>query len=175
MLLKPFIIVSAVLGLTIILLTLRAVRRGWSRDSERIRRLLEARRVLRRAERVSARVTQQVMAQTATADLAIALVLTDAALHVFRHVDGDLGRPANGAPFHVTLARDAGAAGQRLDRSRAFALGGDPVIDGAAVELPLAGAGPVTWRLTFADERDAREWFAAIDGILRAPEKIRAR
>ena len=161
MLLNRFILVSAVLGLTIILLTLRAVRRGWSRASQRIRRTLEGGGVVRRAERVSARATQQVMGNVASADLRVAVMLTESALHVFRHVDGDLARRADGAPFHVLLAPDA------RDRGSAV-LAEPPTLDGATVELHVANPAPVGWRLTFASEADAAEWFALIDRAARA-------
>lgn len=160
MLLNRFIIVSAVLGLTIILLTLRAVRRGWNRDSRRIRSRLESGRILRRAERISARASQQVMGNAASADLMVALVLTESELHVFRHVDGDLARRANGAPFHVLLtpgARD----------NRGLSLAEAPARDGATVEVRLANPAPVSWRLTFADEADAAAWLALL-GEIRA-------
>ena len=160
MLLNRIILISAALGLTIILLTLRAVRRGWSRESERIRRRLEAGRILRRAERVPARASAQVMGNPTSADLRVALVLTESELHVFRHGDGELASRANGAPFHVALtpaARDG----------RALTLADAPVRDGAAVELRLANPAPVTWRLTFPDETDAAEWFALIDRAAR--------
>lgn len=168
MLLNRFILISAVLGLTIILLTLRAVRRGWSRESERIRRRLEAGRILRRAERVPARASAQVMGNPTSADLRVALVLTESELHVFRHTDGDLARRANGAPFHVSLAP---AARDRRD----LALAQAPVRDGAAVELRLANPAPTTWRLTFPDETDAAEWFALIDRAARGGGEIRDR
>ena len=164
MLLNRFILISAVLGLTIILLTLRAVRRGWSRDSQRIRRRLESGRILRRAERVAARASQQVMGNAASADLIVALVLTESELHVFRHVGGDLTRPANGAPFHVLLtpgARD----------NRGLSLADRPKRDGATVELRLANPAPVTWQLTFGDEADAAAWFALIDPIARGDDR----
>jgi hypothetical protein len=178
MLLNRFIIISAVLGLTIILLTLRAVRRGWNRDSQRIRRMLDGGRILRRAERVAARATQQVMGNTASADLSVALVLTETALHVFRHVGGDLARPASGAPFHVLLT-PAGRDGAPPDRrGLTLALAQAPARDGTTVELRVANPAPVSWRLTFAAEADAAEWFTLIDRIFRvaddAPE-IRAR
>ena len=104
MLLNRFIAISVVLGLLIILLTLRGVRRGWTRQSERIRRRLEAGRILRRAERVPARTSVQVMGNATSADLRVALVLTESELHFFLHSDGDLARRATGAPFHVLLA-----------------------------------------------------------------------
>lgn len=148
MLLKPLIIVSALLGVVLIFLTLRGVRRGWARASARVRRELEAGGVLRRAERVRALVTQEVMGRSASAELTVALVLTASELHVFRHVGGDLARPANGPPFRVLLAAP-------------------PTRDGSAVELRLAGAVPVTWRLVFADDADAQEWSARI-GEIRA-------
>jgi hypothetical protein len=168
MLLNRFIVISAVLGLTIILLTLRAVRRGWSRDSERIRRRLEAGRVLRRAERVPARAIAQVMGNTTSADLRVALVLTESELHVFRHTEGDLARRANGAPFHVSLTPVA------RDR-RDLALAAAPVRDGATVELRVANPAPTTWRLTFPDEADAAQWFALIDRAARGGGEIRDR
>ena len=168
MLLNRFILVSAVLGLTIILLTLRAVRRGWSRASQRILRTLEGGGVVRRAERVSARATQQVMGNVASADLRVAVMLTESALHVFRHVDGDLARRADGAPFHVLLAPDA------RDRGSAV-LAEPPTLDGATVELHVANPAPVGWRLTFASEADAAEWFALIDRAARAGSEIRGR
>ena len=170
MLLNRFIIISAVLGLTVILLTLRAVRRGWSRTSERIRRRLDSGRILRRAERIPARVSQQVMGNAATADLTVALVLTESELHVFRNIDGDLARRANGAPFHVSLAPHASDS-----RGLALALSERPVRDGATVELRLANPAPVSWRLTFSDEADATEWFALVDGIARDASDIRGR
>jgi hypothetical protein len=171
MLLNRFILVSAVLGLAIILLTLRAVRRGWSRESQRVRRRLESGRILRRAERVPARVTQQVMGNAASADLPVAVVLTESELHVFRHVDGDLARPANGAPFHVLLTPQARAAARPDRRGLRLALADAPLRDGAAVELRMAGGTALSWRLTFADEGDASEWLALIDRIAsRAPE-----
>jgi hypothetical protein len=162
MLLNRFIVISAVLGLLTILLTLRAVRRGWTRKSQQIRRRLEAGRILRRAERIPARASVQVMGDTTGADLRVALVLTETELHFFLHSDGELARRANGAPFHVLLTPAA------RDR-RELALVGAPVRDGAAVELRLANPSPVSWRLTFPDEADAKEWFALIDGIVRAP------
>lgn len=158
MLLNRFIVISAVLGLLTILLSLRAVRRGWNRKSERIRRRLESGRILRRAERVPARTSVQVMGNTSSADLRVALVLTESELHFFLHGDGNLARRANGAPFHVLLTP---AARDRRD----LALVGAPVRDGAAVELRLANPAPVSWRLTFPDEADAKEWFALIDRI----------
>jgi hypothetical protein len=179
MLLNRFIIISAVLGLLTILLTLRAVRRGWRRESERIRRRLECGRILRRAERIPARVAQQVMGNTAGADLTVALVLTETELHVFRHVAGDLARAASGAPFHALLAPSARAGARPDRRGLALTLADAPVRDGATVELRLANPAPVSWRLTFPDEADATEWFALIDQIARAetihPPEIRGR
>jgi hypothetical protein len=168
MLLNRFILISAALGLTIILLTLRAVRRGWNRESERIRRRLDTGRVLRRAERIAARASAQVMGNTSSADLRVALVLTESELHVFRHTDGDLARRANGAPFHVSLTP---AARDRRD----LALAEAPVRDGAAVELRVGPPAPTTWRLTFPDEADAAEWFALIDTAARGGREIRDR
>ena len=165
MLLNRFILVSAVLGLSTILLTLYAVRRGWSRASQRIRRTLDDGRVVRRAERVTARATQQVMGNVASADLRVAVMLTDTELHVFRHVDGDLARRADGAPFHVRLA----PAGR--DRGSAM-LAEPPTRDGATVELRVANPASV-WRLTFATEADAADWLALIDRAARAGGEIR--
>jgi hypothetical protein len=156
MLLQRFIIASAVLGLILILLALYSVRRGWARASQRLRRQLEAGRILRRAERVRALVSQEVMGRTASAEVAVALVLTDSELHVFRHVDGDLARPANGPPFRVSLAAP-------------------PTRDGSAVELRLAGAVAVTWRLIFADDADAQEWLALLGRIAPPAADVRAR
>jgi hypothetical protein len=178
MLLDRIIIISAVLGLTIILLTLRAVRRGWNRESQRIRRMLDGGRIVRRAERIAARASQQVMGNTASADLTVALVLTDTALHVFRHVGGDLARPASGAPFQLLLAPAARAGAPRDRRGLALTLAEGPARDGATVELRLANPAPASWRLTFAAEADAAEWFALIDRIFRVgddPPAIRAR